>query len=180
MRPLGEIAGSELLWVRPRRTRREYELRAGDEIVATIALVRGSTARAESAGARYRFSREGCMRPRITVRSDPGEALLALFAPRRGGGGLTFVDGSQEPVYTWKKPRVFTNEHVWVDEAGTELVRFSPSSWGSTVKMVIQAAGAAMPTTLPLLVLLGEYLVLLAAQDAADSVAAVAPVVSGA
>ncbi len=53
-----------------------------------------------------------------------------------------------------------------MDSAATALVRFRPAAWHPTAAVTIQPEAATLPE-LPLLVLLGQYLVVLASQDAA-------------
>jgi len=41
MRPINEMTDRELLWVQPAALKWAHELRAGDEVVATLAFQRG-------------------------------------------------------------------------------------------------------------------------------------------
>jgi len=175
MDALRDAIGSELQWVKPRWTKLQFELRAGETVVATLAWARGSRAVGEWVEGQYLFSREGWLRPRILVRSARTEATAAAGAPDEPiatfayrGGALTFPDGR---AFLWKKPKRLTTERVWVDSAATVLVRVRPARWGATAAVTIQPEAAGLPE-LPLLVLLGQYLVVLAAQDAAAASAA--------
>jgi hypothetical protein len=172
MNTFGDTGGDAFEWVKPRWTKLEFELRAGETVVATLAWSGGSRAVGTWADAQddqYRFSREGWLRPRILVRrartdaatatGDPDEPI-AMFAYR--GGALSFPDGR---AFVWKKPKRLTTERVWVDRAATEIVRYRPARWHSTAAVTLQPAAAGLPE-LPLLILLGQYLVVLAAQDA--------------
>jgi hypothetical protein len=167
---------AELLWVKPKWSKRQFELHAADAVVATLAWERGSRAVAQWGEFRYRFSRQGWLRPRILVRSagatDGGEPI-ATFLPR--GGTLTYPDGR---TLVWKKPRKLTSERIWADSVGAELVRFRPGK-RSTVAVAIQPE-ASHQHELPLLILLGQYLIVLAGQDgeAATTAAVVAVVAS--
>jgi hypothetical protein len=172
---LTEGQNAELLWVKPKWSRLQFELRAGETVVATLAWTRGSRALAQWGESQYRFSRQGWLRPRILIRTaDSGDTdePLATFAPR--GGVLTFPDGR---VFIWKKPKRLTSERVWVDSASTMLVRFRPAR-RSTVAVTTQPESARQPE-LPLLILLGQYLIVLSAQDAeAASAAATVAVIA--
>lgn len=172
MRMLHEVRRDELVWVKPKWSRFFFELRAGETVVATLAWTGGSRAVAECAGARYRFSREGWLRQRILVREgasggasgdDAPEETVATFARRRGDGTLTFPDGR---TFLWRKPRVWTSERVWADRNETVLVRFNPVTRESPVTVLSQPPAADL-AELPLLILLGQYLIVLAAQEAA-------------
>ncbi|HEX3630717.1 MAG TPA: hypothetical protein VHW91_09625, partial [Candidatus Dormibacteraeota bacterium] len=68
MRPLAEVAGQELLWVQPSARKREHELRAGDDVGATLAFQRGSLANAAAAEGEWTFKRQGFWHPRVTAR----------------------------------------------------------------------------------------------------------------
>jgi hypothetical protein len=175
MRALQDIGGEELQWVKPKWTRPEFELRAGDAVVATLRWTGGSRAEGTWAGGQYRFSREGWFRPRILVRraapEDTGEPL-ATFAYR--GAILSLPDGRS---FRWAKPKRWTAERVWLDGAATELIRFRPQRAGAVVTM--QPRAATLPE-LAMLLLLGQYLFGLAAQDAvAATSASIVPVISG-
>jgi hypothetical protein len=168
--------GAELIWVKPKRSKRQFELHEGDTIVATLVWSRGTRSRAQWGETRYQFSRQGWFRPRILVRTENyGEAdvPLATFAQR--GGLLSFPDGR---AFFWKKPKWLTSERIWTNSAATELVRFHPAR--HTTVVVTTQAEAAQQAELPLLILLGQYLIVLAAQDAeeAGTTAAVAAVVA--
>src|SRR6516164_282089 len=120
----GEVQHGELVWVKPKWSKLQFELRSGDSGVATLDWIRGSQALAQWGESRYHFSRQGWLRPRILVHTAPREAPgepLATLTYR--SGALTYADGR---AFAWKKPRWFTRVRVWVDSAGTELVRFRP------------------------------------------------------
>jgi hypothetical protein len=161
--------GRDLLWVKPKWSRREYELRAGDAVLGTLVWNRGSQALAEWGESRYRFDRKGWLNPRITVHGDASgqEASepLATFSPR--GGILTISEGRK---FVWKKPqrtstgRRWTGEHIWIDESGAELVRFRPAKHAS-VEVIMPPETSPQPE-LPLLTLVGQYLIALSSQDA--------------
>jgi hypothetical protein len=189
MRALHEVSGDELLWVKLKGLRPQFELHAGETIVATLAWTKGSRAVGQWAGGQYHFSRDGWLRPRVLVwsasGSDSGAASGVASQPEREepmatftyrNGTLTFPDGRTS---TWKKPKRWTNERIWVDSIAAELARFHPAGWRSPVAVTIQPAAAALPE-LPLLLLLGEYLIVTAARDAeaATTAATVAVIAS--
>jgi hypothetical protein len=173
-RAASEGQSSALVWIRPERTRGQFELRSRETVLATLTWSRGSSALAQWGAGQYHFNRQGWLRPRVLVRdasagdtSDP----LATFTQR--GGALTFHDGR---VFLWKKPKWLTNERIWAEAAGTELVRFRAGRH-STVS-VTTSPEAAQQTELPVLILLGQYLLVLAAQDEAAVAATTAAVIA--
>src|SRR5262249_41913249 len=169
----GGDLSSDLMWVKPKRSRRQFELRAGDTIVATLAWSRGSSALAQWGENQYRFSRQGWLRPRILLRdAGAGDTSEPLATFTQHGGVLSFPEGT---AFFWKKPRRLTKERIWADAGGTELVRFRP---GRHATEVVVAQVAARGPELPVLALLGQYTLVLAAQDeeaaAATTVAIIA------
>jgi hypothetical protein len=169
-----DIAGQELRWIKPKWTRREFELHSGDAVMATLRWTRGSRAEGAFAGGEeYRFQREGWLRQRILIHQaadgNAGEPIASLTCR---GGRLSFSDGQS---FRWGKPRRWTNERVWFDGAGAEVMRFSPQRGGAAVRV---QEGAAMLPEQPLLLLLGQYLLVLAADDAAAVAASTAAVIA--
>ena len=171
-----EDHSTELVWVKPKWSRLQFELRAGDAVVATLDWARGAQALGRWGEATYRFSRKGWLRPRVLVRSVPAQdadAPLATFEVRRGT--LILPDAR---AFCWQKPRRLARERLWVDDTGRELARFRPEKRATVV--VIAPAEVARHPELPLLILLGQYLLVSAAQDAeAASTAAVIAAVGG-
>jgi len=164
----------ELLWVKPTWYRLRFELRAGETLVATLASDHRSHALAQWGESQYQFSRQGWLRPRIVVRaaqSNDAAEPLATFLPR--SGTLAFPDGR---TLAWKKPKRLTGERIWVDAAATELVRFHPAKH-STVMVTTRLEAARRPE-LPLLILLGQYLIVLAGQDEASVAATTVAIIA--
>jgi hypothetical protein len=174
VRPISEIAGEDLLWVQPAAGRREHELRAREDVVATLRFQRGSLADAEAEGHHWTFKRQGFWQPRVTVRVSGSDADVALFWPRWAGGGtLEFADGRS---VNFRSANFWQSEWVWQEqEKDQPLILFKGRHGLIKAKgaVEIQPAGAAHPDA-ALLALLGWYLILLHADDANASVAAVA------
>jgi hypothetical protein len=176
MRSLYEVSDEELRWEKPKWLKRRYELRAGDEIVATLVRSGGSGALGEWSGGRYRFIQKGWFNPRVLVGGDPftdRDLPLAIFARR--GGVLTLNDGR---TLLWVKPGFWKSKRVWMD-GETALVAFDPASGYASLVVTIAPEGAHL-AELPLLLLLGEYLIVRAREEAdTASVAATTVVASG-
>jgi hypothetical protein len=167
MQSLDAVGGEELRWVKPKRLKRRYELRAGEEAVATLTRFGATGATGEWNGGRYVFSQKGWFNQRIFVRGDPttsDAAPLATFTRR--DGVLTFADGR---TLVWKKPNRWRSKRVWLDGAAP-LVEFDPANGYASPRVTITPEGAPR-AELPLLLLLGEYLIVRAREDA-DAVSA--------
>ena len=170
MRPLSEVAGQELLWVQPAVLKKQHELRAGNDVVATLTFQRGSLADAESADGHWTFKREGFWNPRVTARVAGSDTDIAVFRPRwMGGGTLEFPDGHAQHL---SSANFWQSEWVW-KETQEPLIRFKGRQGFMKAKGQVEVAPeAAGRPDLAFLILLGWYLILLHAEDAAASTAA--------
>ncbi len=178
MRPLAEVATDELLWVQPAARKRAHELRAGNEVVATLTFQRGSLADAVAADGHWTFKRQGFWHPRVTARVAGSDTDLALFRPHwMGGGTLDFPDGR---TIRLSSANLWQTEWVW-QESELALVRFKGRHGLLKANGSVTIVPEALTRPdLALLVLLGWYLILLYAEDAAaaSSAAGVAVVAS--
>jgi hypothetical protein len=178
VRPVSEVTDQELLWMQPAVRKREHELRAGDDIVATLRFQRGSLADAEADSEHWTFKRQGFWHPRVTVRVAGSDADIAVFHPHWAGGGtLELADGRAVRL---SSANFWQSEWVW-QEKDQPVIRFKGRHGIVKAKGAVEIlAGAAGRPDLPLLILLGWYLILLHAEDAAvaSSAASVAAVSS--
>ena len=176
MRPISEYAGQELLWIQPVVRKREHELRAGDDVVATLGFQRGSLADAQAAGGHWTFKRQGFWRPRVTVRTAGSDTDIAVFQPRWvGGGTLEFPDGR---TIRLSSANFWQSEWVWQDNE-KPLIRFKGRHGIVKARGAVELQPEAVASPdLAMLVLLGWYSILLHAEDsaAASSAASVAAV----
>jgi hypothetical protein len=162
---IGDVADRELLWIQPSARKRAFELRADDDVVATLSFQRRTLADAESGGQHWTFKREGFWHPRITVRVAGSDDDVAVFSPRwAGGGALVLKEGQTLQLVA---ANFWQSEWVW-NQGKTRLMRFT----GQQGLIKAKGAVAIQPEAtklkeLPLLVLLGWYLILLFSDDAA-------------
>lgn len=178
MRPIADVAGQELLWIQPSARKRAFELRAADEVVATLNFQRRTLADAEVEGQHWTFKRQGFWHPHVTVRVAGSEQDLAVFSPRWAGGGTLGL--SQGGTLQLAAANFWHSEWVWQDGT-TPLIRFKGRHGLIKAKGAVEVqADATHLAELPLLVLLGWYLILLFSDDAAaaSSAATVAAVSS--
>jgi hypothetical protein len=175
MRSIREVAEHTLRWAQPGALSREYELRAGDEVLATLRWQKtfGSLALAEAADGTWTFKRSGFLRPKVTVRAPGSEAEVAVFKPSWGGEGtLRFSEGRG---YQWVNTSFWRSEWAFTNEAGEPLIHFKPEvaffKQAAEVKVEPRAVTAS---DLPLLTVLGWYLMLLLSEDAGAAAGAVA------
>ena len=187
MKALSSTVGTDLYWMQPAGLdNRWFELRAGGSLVATLGFesLCDSLARAESADGSWTFRRVGILNPRVTVRKAGEEASLAIYTPRWTGreGTLEFPDGR---VFGWVQANFWATKFQITDAAGYSWVSFESGAEKSRLsdifktqaRVEIDLRGRAL-SELPLLVLLGWYLVILQKQDAAVVAATTAVVVT--
>jgi hypothetical protein len=180
VRPIREIAEQTARWTQPKALAREYELRAGNEVVATLRWQKtlGSLALAESADGAWTFKRSGFLSPRITVRRPDSEADVGVFKPGwRGEGMLRLLEGRG---YQWLNTSFWHSEWAFADEAGKPLVHFKTEFEPAAVFAIFKHAAevtfepsAFSVLDLSLLTLLGWYLMVLMSEDAAGATAGV-------
>jgi hypothetical protein len=161
MRAISELSGKELQWVQPGLLKMYYELRAGDERVATLRFrsTYGTFATAESADGCWTFKRVGFWQTRVSIRPCGASHETAVFKNDTwsGGGTVEFPDGR----------RVLANTNFWqtnyefMTEAGEALVEFRAGGWIRLSAQVEVDPKAATLAELPLLVTLGWYLVVM-------------------
>jgi hypothetical protein len=171
MRTIREVAGQELVWVQPARMKQNFELRAGDEVVATLRWERSSLAAGETSEQKWTFKREGFWHPRITVRVPGSDDNVALFNPRWTGGGTLELPPGR--TLHFGAANFWHSEWVWAETTDAPLVRFkSRQGLLKTEGQVEIEASAAGSPDLALLVVLGWYLLILFARDATTAAVA--------
>ena len=174
-----------LYWIQPKALERWFELRAEDRVVATLGWQTscGTLARGEAADGRWTFKRVGFLNPRVTVRESGSEIDLAVFWPRwLGDGTLEFAYGR---AFRWQSTNFWATDWMFADADGTPVVAFKQGSpEGKLSDMFkMQALIDIYPEArdlpeLPLLVLVGWYLMILRRDDAAAGAAAASAVAS--
>jgi hypothetical protein len=178
MKKIDEGAPGELLWVQPARLKQEFELRAGDEVLGTLRFQRSSLATGEAADQSWTFKREGFSHPRITVRVPGSDDNVATFQPGWAGGGtLELQPGKQ---LRFGAANFWHSQWDWLDAQNQPLVHFK--SHQGLLKVEGEVAiepGAIKSPDMPLLVVLGWYLLVLFARDAAESLAGVSAASAG-
>jgi hypothetical protein len=174
MLKLRERIGTELRWTQPHALRREFELRAGEDAVATLAFrsTFGSLASARSDEGHWTFKRVGFWRSQVTVREAGQDTDLAVFRNDTwsAGGTLEFADGRVFRANTnfWMTSYHFTNAQ---DEP---LVRFTRLGGVFHLSCDVQVEPAGLRLAeLPWLLALGLYLVVKMRDDAEGAAAAV-------
>jgi hypothetical protein len=168
MRKIADLAGRELKWEQPSALKNEYELRAGDELAATLRFrgLWGSFATGESADGCWTFKRVGFWETRATIRACGEETNIASFKNNTwsGGGTLELPDGRTFPATT---ANMWHTKLEINTESGETLIEYKSGGFlhlSATVE--IQPNAVSMPE-LPWIVMLGWYLIVMMNTDAA-------------
>lgn len=174
MRQIAAMTGRELTWTQPHAFRMEYELRAADELIATLRFKSsfGSFATAESADGCWTFKRVGFWQTRATVRECGAETDLASFKNNTwsNGGTLELPDGRKFLAST----NFWQTKYDFRTEAGEVLFSYTHIGglFHSSALVEIQPAAANLPE-LAWMVMLGWYLVIMMQMDSAAASGAV-------
>lgn len=172
MRHIAQLVGSALEWVQPRALKMEYELRSGEEVVATLRFRSswGSFATAESADGCWTFKRVGFWQTRATVRPCGSETEIAGF--RQGtwsfGGTLEMPDGRKYLVST----NFWATRYQIQAEGGEEpLITYKTHGMLRLGAQMEIAPLAAELAELPWMAMLGWYLAVMMHNDSAAAAA---------
>lgn len=162
-------AGSELNWIHPDVTRRHYELRAGDETIASLTwdAPDGSIATAKSGESSWTFRRLGFLNPHV-VALEPGSGKQVFrFDATMSGGGLAQADDGHH--FRWYA-NLWRAEWGWMDTAEKDLVKFRRSfDVDEKQEGKIEVLDLARDNPrLDLLIVLGWYLIIMVADLSAE------------
>lgn len=168
IKKLAEYVEQELKWVQPAGSKMEYELRAGDEVIAALRFRSsfGSFATATSADGTWTFKRVGFFQTKVTIRAAESDTDLAVFENNtwKSGGTLKFPNGREFLANT----NFWANQWNFATESGEPLISYRKISGvihlSSAVEIHPLAKG--MPE-MPLMVMLGWYLILMLNMDSA-------------
>ena len=167
MKKTADLVKHKLRWVQPHALKMVYELRADDDVVATLRfrgwwgkfLTSRSLATAESADGCWTFKRIGACQRAATVRVSGGKQDLAVFKRNSwaSSGALELADGRKYPV----RVSLFEaqTQYEFQDEQGSPLIRVQGGGF-----IYLNADVEILPTAftlpeLPWLVMFGWYLV---------------------
>jgi hypothetical protein len=163
---ISELAGQELVWVQPSRTTQAFELHAPNEVVGTLQFQRSSLAAGAAEDRQWTFKREGFWHPQVTVRAPGSDINAAVFKPAWSGGGtLELAPGRS---LRFGAANFWHSQWDWQDADNAPLVHFKAHHGFMKMEGQVEIETAATPLPeLPLLVVLGWYLLILFARDSA-------------
>jgi hypothetical protein len=175
MEPLVNAKDLELYWVQPRATRRNFILRSGERIFGQLDFQSefDSLAEAVSANDVWTFKKAGFFSPHVSVRRAGSKIDLASYLPNWSGmeGQIQF---SSSEIYLWKVANFWATSYTISDGNGIELITYQSGSDEKKISNLFKQQAQVHITLmawqlveLPLIALLGWYLVLLQREDSA-------------
>jgi hypothetical protein len=171
MTAIREFIGDGLKWAQPSAFTMRFELRKALELAGTLVFrsAFGSLATAEGADGCWTFKRVGFLQTRVSIRSCGDDHDLATFKNQTwsGGGTLELASGKKLLANTnfWSTSLQFTTE------TGDALVSFNTGGVFHLGAAVVVNPQAADMNELPLIVMLGWYLIVMMHSDQTASAA---------
>jgi hypothetical protein len=166
-RRLSDLVGQGMIWSKPNWMKGAYELRLGDERIATLKFrsIWGTFATGETAEGSWTFKRTGFLQNRVTVRVPGSDADIAVFVANwKMGGTVELPDGRRYRANT----NFWMTSYALTDEAGRPVVSYRRIGGMASLSAVVEIEPAvAALRELPWLMLLGWYLAIMMHQDSA-------------
>lgn len=153
----------DLRWIHPDLTRQYFELRSGDEVVATLTWdPTGESAAAKANDRSWTLRRLGFLNPHVVALDGSGSQTFRFDATMSGGGMGHARDGH---LYRWYS-NLWRAEWGWMDSGENDLLKFRRSF---DVEEKQEGFVELLETSrdnpnLELLILVGWYLIITAAE----------------
>lgn len=162
MKTLIEWGATSLTWVQPKAFRREFELRAGGQTVATVQWVStfGSLVSVQSADGKWLIRRHGLFWRQGSIRREGDLSDLATF--RLGWFGKIRLDSQTGESYRWARSKFWMPEWTFTNASGFPVARFRLTGFflRSNGEIAFCESAQLHRSDLPILVLTGWYLVI--------------------
>jgi hypothetical protein len=175
MRRIADRSDQSLKWEQPSALTMHYELSAGSKVAATLRFRTpfGSFATAESADGCWTFKRVGFWRTKVTVRPCGSEGDFASFRNNTwtGGGTLELADGRTFRATT----NFWQTKFGFETESGETLIQFQTGGFLHLSATVEIHPNGINIRELPLMVMLGCYLIVMMKTDALIAAATEVP-----
>jgi len=178
-----KVEKHELFWEQPSVMDRSFVLRSGEDIIGTLDFTSAFSSLGEATlgGEKWTFRKGGFLSPKVSVRRSGSKIDLAIYEPDWTGtqGEVRFSTGE---LYNWSVASIWGTMYTINREDGLELIAYLSGSkkkkfsniFKQQAQMII-APEAWQIKELPILVLLGWYLVILHHEDS-TTVAATASI----
>ncbi|MGB2869405.1 MAG: hypothetical protein WBD36_13200 [Bacteroidota bacterium] len=160
-------SGRLLAWIEPNIFKMYYELRSGDEVVATLQLkgVFKSTAVGESGEGSWTFERRGVLRHTVTIQPEREGATPFEFKQTswKGSGTVELKNGTSVLLTR----RVWSSAFEWTTSTGEQLVQFRMRGFFRRICEVEIRHKASYIQETPWLIMLAWYLTVMSRRDSA-------------
>jgi hypothetical protein len=167
MRTLTALVDHHLNWVQKKGLRSEYELRFGDELVATLRFPRMLSSRAivETGDGNWAIERQGFFSSRIVVRLADSETDLAVLNENawKGTGTIELPEGRTLEI----RMNMWKNTFQLLTASGEQLVETKGRGFFRFSADVTMAHKASQWPELPWLVATVFYLMIMKRRDSA-------------
>jgi hypothetical protein len=173
MRELRSVDYRQLRWKQVAFGARDFELRAGDDLVGRLYWPKWLSDRAVAKCAEgvWLIDRPGFFRDKVVVTDVGSRVRVGIFVPNwLGDGKLSLTNGR---LYQWYRTKAFSNSWAFADK--NEVVLIEIHDWMRCFKHEAEVKLRIGVISLPeisLLILIGWYLAYMNIQDAAAAVAA--------
>jgi len=173
MKSLKEAGQEHLNWRQPRTTHQFFELKSKEDLFGTLLFPKsvGSLAEAETADGKWTFKRIGFFSTKISIRKSGEENDLAIFKPNltASSGALDFAYGKK---YQWHSSNFWGTRFEFKDEKGETILTFLSGiedpklkDWFKTQARIEISGDKTDLPELPIMVLLGWYLIIVLQMD---------------
>ncbi len=177
MENLSQVVGAEVFWVQPAAFQRSYELRSENALFGRLVFqsALGTLATAETSAGSWTFKRSGFLNPLVTIRKSGEQNETALFHPQFQGTGWLSVNNNR--AFLWKSTNFWGSEWGFFDAKGGTLCLLRPGTPKPQIVNLIKSQStleikpdARSIAELPLLVMLGWYLMILHQADTTSAI----------
>jgi hypothetical protein len=175
MNQLMDAKDTQLFWEQPKASQRNFLLRSEKSVFAQLFFRSGFSTKAEATTGeeKWTFNRVGFFSTRVIIRQVDSDVDLATYQPRWTGtqGQVRLLTGEE---FNWSVANFMNTRFTIRREGGNELINYVSSSrsrkftniFKQEARVVIDPE-AWQIKQLPILVLIGWYLVILNKDDSA-------------
>ena len=167
MKSIKALVDHTLIWSQPKGLRQNYELRFGNELVATLQFPKmlSSNAVAESGDGSWILERSGVFNTKIAIKKPGVETPLATYAPKPfKSGGTILLGGGTEFVV---RRDFWSTTHELITAEGESLFELKSRGFFKHFVDLKMNRRALQVEEFPSLVIFLFYVILLGRRDAA-------------
>jgi hypothetical protein len=173
MRRIDSVDLGKLIWKQKQFGAHDFELRSDEELVGSMYWTKWFSDRAiaETADGAWELDRPGFFRDRVLVTERQSGIEIAVFDKGWFGEGTLSLRGGRS--MEWHRTKAFCNHWALSNEEDEIILEIREGMrWFKHEADVVLHPGADKESDLPLLILVGWYLVFMSIQDSAAVVAA--------